>query len=298
MINDLPASPNYHAASTTFRSNYKERLLWVGAACRDSRRVFLDGNLLCSPERADSAAHSRCFRIHHPRSQLCAPPQFDVTVGAGVRAVAASTQHRMLASGGTLVSSHILASVIQWTVWGVSMALVTGWLSRSRSRAPAPSQAGVLVLPTSILIIGIVSVVFWLAIVVISNTVGKNSTSTLGMRLIFCLFCIASVPLISSFYLSRHRVSQSGVDYGEMFGARRTFAWSEVMVVRYSRGMGWFNLELESGYVAHISTMLTGLPEFARLVLAHVPREKCSDEAYALLRDAQEGKLPNLTGGA
>jgi len=88
------------------------------------------------------------------------------------------------------------------------------------------------------------------------------------------------------------------MDYGEMFGARRTFAWSEVMAVRYSRNMGWFKLELDTGYVARISTMLMGLPEFARLVLAHVPREKCSDEAYALLGDAREGKLPNLTGGA
>jgi hypothetical protein len=191
-----------------------------------------------------------------------------------------------------------MASVIKWVIWAVSMALVMGWVSRSRSRTRAPSQAGVLVLPTSILIIGIVSVVFWLAIVIISNTVGKNSTSTLGTTLVFCVFSIASTPLISSFYFSRHRVSPSGMDYGEMFGARRTFAWSEVMAVHYSRSMGWFRLELDSGYVARISATLMGLPEFARLVLAHVPREKCSDEAYALLRDAREGKLPNLTGRA
>ena len=196
------------------------------------------------------------------------------------------------------MSSHILASVIKWVIWVVSMALVMSWVSRSRSRARAPSQTGVLVLPTSVLIIGIVSVVFWLAIVVISNTVGKNSTSTLGTTLLCSVFCIASAPLISSFYVCRHRISQSGMDYGEMFGARRTFAWSEVMAVRYSRNMGWFKLELDTGYVARISTMLMGLPEFARLVLAHVPREKCSDEAYALLGDAREGKLPNLTGGA
>lgn len=233
-------------------------------------------------------------------------PRFAIVCSATVRCYGEDCRSRVgrphaashFGFGGTLVSSHIFASVIQWVIWGVIMALVMGWLSRSRSRARAPSQAGVLVLPTSILIIGIVSVVFWLAIVVISNTVGKNSTSTLGTTFIFCLFCVASVPLITSFYLSRHRVSQSGMDYGEMFGARRTFAWSEVKAVRYSRGMGWFKLELDSGYVAHISTMLMGLSEFARLVLAYVPREKYSDEAYVLLKDAQEGKLPNLTGGA
>ena len=178
------------------------------------------------------------------------------------------------------------------------MALVMGWVSRSRSRGRAPSQAGMLVLPTSILIIGIVSEVFWLALAVISNTVGKNITSTPGTTLAFCAFALASAPFISCFCLCRHRVSKSGMDYGEMLGSRRTFAWSEVKAVRYSRDMGWFKLELDSGYVARISAMLMGLPEFARLVLAHVPRERCTDEAYMLLKGAREGKLPNLTGRA
>lgn len=194
------------------------------------------------------------------------------------------------------MSTHISGSVIEWVVWCVGMALVMGWVSRSRSRAP--SQAGTLVLPTSIPIIGIVAVVFFLALAVISNTGGKNVTSTPGTTLLFCAFAIASVPFISCFYLCRHRVSRSGMDYGEMFGARRTFAWSEVRTVRYSRDMGWFKLELDSGYVARISTMSRGLPEFARLVLTHVPRDRCSDDAYRLLKGAREGKLPNLTGRA
>lgn len=195
------------------------------------------------------------------------------------------------------MSTHVLASAIKWLVWVVGMALVMGWVSRSRSRARPPYQAGVLVQPTSILIIGVVSAVFFFGLAVVSITVGKNSTSTLGTTLLFCAFAIASMPLIWGFYLSRHRVSHSGMDYGEMFGARRTFAWSEVRTVRYSRDMGWFKLELGSGYVARISTMLMGLPEFARLVLVHVPRERCSDEAYALLQGARGGKLPNLIGG-
>ena len=204
--------------------------------------------------------------------------------------------HRIKASGGARVSTHVLVSVIKWAVWVVGLALVMGWVSRSRSRAP--SQAGALVLPTSIPIIGIVSAVFWFALAVFSITVGKNSTSTLGTTLMFCAFIIASAPFILCFYLCRHRVSRSGMDYGEMFGARRTFAWSEVRTVRYSRDMGWFKLELDSGYVARISTMSRGLPEFARLVLIHVPHDKCSDDAYRLLKGAREGKLPNLTGRA
>lgn len=195
------------------------------------------------------------------------------------------------------MSSHAIASVVQWLVWGVIMAVVMGWVSRSRSRARPPSQAGALVQPTSILVIGVVSVVFWLGIVVVSNTVGKNSTSTLGTTLAFSAFALASTPLISGYYLGRHYVSDAGMDYGGMFGSRRTFAWSEVRTVRYSQGMGWFKLELDSGFVARVSAMLMGLPEFARLVLAHVPRERLSADAYAVLERARDGKLPNLVGG-
>ncbi|WP_157559325.1 hypothetical protein [Hydrogenophaga crassostreae] len=195
------------------------------------------------------------------------------------------------------MSNHVLASAVQWIVWGVLMALVMGWVARSRSRARPTSQARALVQPTSILIIGIVSLVFWLAIAILSNTVGKNSTSTVGTTLAFCAFAIASLPLITAYYFGRHSISDSGMDYGGMFGSRRQFIWSEVKVVTYSQGMGWFKLELESGFVARLSAMLVGLPEFARVALAHLPREKFSSEAYILLENAREGKLPNLMGG-
>ena len=43
---------------------------------------------------------------------------------------------------------------VQWIVWFVLMALVMGWLARSRSRSRAASDAALLYHPTSTLIAG------------------------------------------------------------------------------------------------------------------------------------------------
>ena len=45
---------------------------------------------------------------------------------------------------------------VQWIVWFVLMALVMGWLARSRSRSRAASDAALLYHPTSTLIVGLV----------------------------------------------------------------------------------------------------------------------------------------------
>ena len=45
---------------------------------------------------------------------------------------------------------------VQWIVWSVLMALVMGWLARSRSRSRAASDAALLYHPTSTLIVGLV----------------------------------------------------------------------------------------------------------------------------------------------
>jgi hypothetical protein len=46
------------------------------------------------------------------------------------------------------------AVLLQWTVWGVVMALVMGWLGRSRLRRLEHTEAGVLRHPRSTLVMG------------------------------------------------------------------------------------------------------------------------------------------------
>jgi hypothetical protein len=89
--------------------------------------------------------------------------------------------------------------------------------------------------------------------------------------------------MVADYYFARHHVSELGMDYGRMFGQRGTFSWSDVKRVRYASVMKWFAIELRSGSTVRVSAMLMGLPEFAGILRAHVPKSAIDDETYTLL---------------
>ncbi len=181
-------------------------------------------------------------------------------------------------------------------LWGIAIAMVMGWVARSRFSKRPVSDAETLAHPVSTLVIGLIGVLFFGGIAVISNTVGKNKTTTVWTTLAFVAFALASVPMIMDYLFARHRVSERGMDCGRMFGQRGSFVWSEVKRVRYASVMKWFAIDLRSGSTVRISAMLMGLPEFAHMLLLHVPRSAIDDEAYVLLRDTEEGRPPSVWG--
>ena len=58
--------------------------------------------------------------------------------------------------------------------------------------------------------------------------------------------------------------------------------------------MKWFLLETASGSKVRVSAMLTGLPEFARLVLRHVPKEAIEPGTRAILAETEQGRPPSV----
>lgn len=186
--------------------------------------------------------------------------------------------------------------IVKSALWGVAMALVMGWVARSRFGKRADIDARTLAHPFSTLVIGIAGVALFGGIAIISNTIGKNQTTTMWTTLAFLAFALASVPMIADYYFARHRVSERGMDYGRMFGQRGTFCWSEVQRVRYASAMKWFAIDLRSGSTIRVSAMLMGLPDFARILLAHVPRSVIDDDTYALLLETEQGRPPSVWG--
>jgi hypothetical protein len=163
-----------------------------------------------------------------------------------------------------------------------------------RKRADAELQT--LRHPPSTLLIGVVGAVFFFGLAIISNTVGKNPTATIWTTLAFIAFGVASLPIVADYFFARHSVSESGIEYGRMFGQRGTLLWSDVRRVTFSSVMKWFVLELRSGTTVRISAMLMGLPEFARLVLLHVPTQCIEDETRTLLEQTRDGRPPSVWG--
>src|SRR5689334_22112286 len=94
--------------------------------------------------------------------------------------------------------------ILQWVFWGLVMSLVMSWVAKSRIRTRPDTETRTLAHPRSTLVIGIVGVVFAGGLAILSNTVWKNSTSTVWTTLIFVGFACLCASLILGYFFERH----------------------------------------------------------------------------------------------
>jgi hypothetical protein len=180
---------------------------------------------------------------------------------------------------------------LQWAAWAVAMALVMGWLARSRMRARAGSGAPALRHPPGILAIGLVGFALFAGITVISN-VYPNRTTTWWTTAVFAGFALMNAVLIADYFRSRHALIEGGLDYGRLVGGRGRLRWADVTRVRYAPGMKWFKVETAAGRAARVSATMTGLPQFAEAVLRHVRPAAIEAETHAVLEATARGNPP------
>jgi hypothetical protein len=187
------------------------------------------------------------------------------------------------------------SSWLQWTLWGLLMSLVMGWVARSRSRPRPAGAARRLQHPISTLIIGVAGFLLFAAIAVISN-VFANATTSWKTTTIFVGFALLALPILGDYFAARHEVSDEGLRYGRLFGPGGYMRWTEVKCVRFSETMKWFRLESQSGKVVRLSVMLMGLPTFAQLLLAHAPPQSIERNTLPVLQTTAEGNPPSVWG--
>lgn len=192
-----------------------------------------------------------------------------------------------------LLERPLAARAIQWLVWAILMVVVMRWMARSRNHPRPPAEERVLSHPRSTLIMGLVCFIFFAAAAILSN-VFRNHTTTWWTTSIFVGFALVSLPMITDYFIARHQVSEDGLAYRKMTGAARYLRWSDLKRVRYATGMKWFRLETKSGEVARISAMLMGLPEFARLLLAHTPEDAIDHDTLPVLQATAGGDAPSV----
>ena len=184
-------------------------------------------------------------------------------------------------------------TVVQWTVWGIVLTLVMGWVARSRFKARPHSDSRQLVHPPSTLIIGVVVFLFFAGIAIISN-VFPNKTVTWWTTAGFVGFALLSLLMVAGYFLGHHQVSEEGLSYGRLTGRRGYLKWADLHRVEYAPTMKWFRLETQSGDVARISAMLIGLPEFGRLLLSHAPPQVIDAKTLLILQATADGNPPSV----
>src|SRR5216117_1480954 len=150
------------------------------------------------------------------------------------------------------------------------MALVMGWLARSRLRSHTASDRNLLYHPNSTLVVGIVIGGLFLALAVLSYEF-PNTTGSLGISLFFAGFALLGAVLVLEYFRVRHRLEPGGLTYQKLLGKGGRLRWNEVASLHYSPSAKWFRIVTIEGQIVRVSAMLVGLPEFARAVLDEVP---------------------------
>jgi len=185
-----------------------------------------------------------------------------------------------------------LAPVTGYIVWLASMALVMGWLARTRLQSTAPpGDRVVLRMPMSVLILSFICVTMFSAFAVLSFA------SPTGGPLVsagFAAFAALGAALAYVSIAHRCELLPDGLAYRSFLGARRRAAWPEIVQVRYVRSMQWFVIRLRDGRVLRLSAMLTGLPFLAQALLQHLQPDIIAPDSLALIRDAAAGRLPSI----
>jgi hypothetical protein len=182
--------------------------------------------------------------------------------------------------------------LIQWGIWAVVVLAVMGWLGRSRLRA-GTLQPDEMRMPWGILVLGVLCFLLFSGGVIFQIVV-PNPTVTVWTILAFAGFTCLSLPIISSFFLETHHLSDDSIDFRNLLGVRKNLRWRDLKSVRYASNMRWFRLETHDGTVARVSINLKGLPEFARLLLHKAPRDAIDPATLPVLQQTAAGHPPSI----
>ena len=185
--------------------------------------------------------------------------------------------------------------VLQWAIWGAVMALVLGWLARSRQRDRSQAEQSVLRYPRGTLILGVVCSGFFLSLALLSFLFPGNDGSYV-VSLIFFGFAFLGALLIVEYCRVAHHLEEKGIRSSSWIAGPGFLYWSDIRSVRYSPSMKWFRIEGRDGRILRVSVMLMGLPEFARAILREVPGFAIEPAARNLLERTEEGNLPSIWG--
>ena len=109
---------------------------------------------------------------------------------------------------------------------------------------------------------------------------------------IFGVFALGSLHWLAECWVGRYQLSETGLRYVSVFTGTRFFKWDDLQSVKYAPSMRWFILKDSRGQVARISIMMTGLCEFALLVMEHTPNVNIGAYAMPILQKTARGEPP------
>ena len=184
-------------------------------------------------------------------------------------------------------------SVLQWTIWGLVMTVVMGWLGRARMKRAAAGEESVMQYPLGSMVMAFICAGIAGALAVLSAFAPAKNTAW-WVTAIFGVIFLGSVHWVVECFLAKYRLSDEGLEYISVFTGKRFFRWDELQSLSYAPNMRWFVLRSSRGDVARVSVMMTGLPEFARRLMERARHVDIAASAIPILKQTARGEPPAL----
>jgi Bacterial PH domain len=184
------------------------------------------------------------------------------------------------------------AHLLQWGLWALVMALVMGWLAKSRRKATVATGAQVLTHPPTTLIVGLACTVLFMFLTALAALYAKDTEG--WTPLVFLGFALLGAPLVGEALRVRHEVRDDGIVYRGLFATHDKIAWDELESVRWSVPMKWLAVKTRDGRTLRFSGLLNGLDALARALHERAPAMRVDESTAKVLADAREGKLPSI----
>jgi hypothetical protein len=152
-------------------------------------------------------------------------------------------------------------------------------------------RGGTMRMPMSILLLSIVGLLFFWGIAILSIVYPDSDKQNPLIPLAFLGFSLLGVVLLKQYFIDRIYLDPRTLTSKGLI-RHRTIRWDEISSIRYSQPAQWFRIEAQDRRVTRVSTMLSGLQDFANVVLAKVPPERIDPRARILLEKSRRGELP------
>ena len=146
-------------------------------------------------------------------------------------------------------------------------------------------------MPMSILLLGVVGVLFWWGMSILSIMYPDSDKQSPLIPLAFLGFSLLGVVLLKQYFIDRIYLDPRTLTSKGLI-RYRTIRWDEISSIGYSQPAQWFRIEAQDRRVTRVSTMLSGLQDFANVVLAKVPPERIDPRGRILLEKSRRGELP------
>jgi len=180
-------------------------------------------------------------------------------------------------------------------VVGTALTALATKLLLGKQRTPArPGRGrGMMRYPRMVLVMGVFVVLAGLAAFV-ANGVAEFEEDPFSAVFVLIGFPVAGTLVATMYFRVRYALVPGGMRYRPMWRGKSSFSWAEVTRVRYlsAADKKCFRIETVSGRPVKLSLMLTGLPEFARTVLAEAPETSIDAETHFVLQQLGAGYLP------